>query len=722
MGAPVEARLSPDTLVVYPTALKAEAVLHGAARAGRVLLGHRLTTFPELTDALARDLGVTARTLGPEMAAVVVAHALDQAPLPEELRGRGRGLVGELLGVMEELCAGGLDPDDVLALEAALAPGPTRRRVGAIARVYGAYAAGLARLGAVDRRGRERLVCDRLAAAERRGERPASLAGVRRLVFAELYDFSVLQFLIATSLIRMVGDAELVMLAHPENVDATRFVDRTWNRFVGDAEIADQALPSFVVRGGRQGSLAAALGGVFATDRPAPLPGDGSIRLVEAPGRYGEVEAVGRELRRQLADGARPERLAILARDMGRYAALIDDVRRRFRLPIHFRRGEPLLGTPLVKAVVGLLRCAAEGVPRPGLETVLTQDYFRAGGMTLVRCLRRAGYVDAAVRSLDACLAHAVEKRRDGPGRARLLAAGARLQRVVAHVAALGRRRTVAAHVTALRRALRALGFRPLPPDALLERAGRRDAAAWGLLDETLDALGGVTTALGAGPVSLGDFLGTLLAALEPLALPDPAPRAGSIHALGVLDARGLDFDTVYLLGLDDGTFPAAHPENPILPDAARRELAPHAAAIVRRRLGPRGDGLPLGGLLRTAREAALEDPFLFFLALSTAEQSLVMTVPLVDERGNPTVRSPFVDEVAACLTDGIPIETASATSVVPPAADCAEPQELIARAALDRWTGVGAGSPRPGAAVAARRRRGAARRHRSSRRDRAPA
>src|SRR5439155_352500 len=131
------------------------------------------------------------------------------------------------------------------------------------------------------------------------------------IVFAEIYDFSILQFLIATSLIRLVGDAELVAFAHPENIDATRFLERTWNRFVGDEAIADQVLPSFVVRGGRSGSLAAALRGVFVTERPAPAPPDGSIRVVVAPSRYREAEAA-----RPLADCV-AHRVAALAEEAG---------------------------------------------------------------------------------------------------------------------------------------------------------------------------------------------------------------------------------------------------------------------------------------------------------------------------------------------------------------------------------------------------------------------
>src|SRR5439155_784588 len=214
--------------------------------------------------------------------------------------------------------------------------GASAARLAELGHVYAAYEAELFRIDAVDRHGREWRVCEGLAAAEAAGTRPPTLAGVGKIVFAEIYDFSILQFLIATSLIRLVGDAELVAFAHPENIDATRFLERTWNRFVGDEAIVDQVLPSFVVRAGRSGSLAAALRGVFAAERPAPAPPDGSIRVVVAPSRYREVEAAGRAIRARLEQGAPPERMALLARDLGVYGDLIEDVCRRYRIPVYF--------------------------------------------------------------------------------------------------------------------------------------------------------------------------------------------------------------------------------------------------------------------------------------------------------------------------------------------------------------------------------------------------
>ena len=627
---------------------------------------------------------MSACVVAPETAAVVLAHALDTSAAPPTLRTPRRGLLRELLRVIEELQAAYLEPDDVDALASSLPPGPARARFAEIGRVYAAYERALARLGAVDRHGRERRVCEGLAAAAAAGTRLACLTGVERIVFAEIYDFSVLQFLIATNLIRMIGDAELVAFAHPENVDATRFVDRTWNRFVGDPSIADEVLPSFVVRGGRTGSLSAVLRGVFATTRGAPVAADGSVRLVVAPSRYGEVEAAVRDVRRRLERGEPAERIALLARDLALYGDLVEDVCRRYRVPVYFRKGKPLLANGLVKACLNVLRCVVDGFPRARLEAILDADHFAAVPHRLGRVLRRAGFVAETARPLAECVAHRAEtlppERRAG-----FLADGAAVGAIVGTLRALDRPRTIGGHATAFAGALRQLGLRPVPGGATVPASAARDARAWERLDETLRVLGGVARRLGGGPVPLARFVAILVGALEPLEVEDPAERSGSVRALAIRDARGLDFDTVHLLGLDDGTFPAPHAENPLWPDAMKRDLNPVAAALLRRKLGARGEGLPLAGVLRTAREASLEDPFLFFLALSMAERELVLSHPAVNEDGNPTVPSPFLDEVRSCTAV---VETeVDATAVVPVAEECCELSELVGRATLARWT-----------------------------------
>jgi hypothetical protein len=239
-------------------------------------------------------------------------------------------------------------------------------------------------------------------------------------------------------------------------------------------------LPSFVVRGGRQGNLAAVLRGAFAADPPTPEPPDGSIRLVAASGRYAEVETAVRDIRRRLERGDPAERIALVVRNLGVYGELIEDVCRRYRVPVYFRKGRSLVASGVVGACLDALRCVTDGFPRTRLAAILESDYFREGGGSLGRVLGRIGFVSERARPLAECLAHEDTRlalraaTQSGPERAaldaqreRLAAQGRRLERVVDALRPLGGRRSFAAHVTVLKRTLRRLGFRPVAPDDL---------------------------------------------------------------------------------------------------------------------------------------------------------------------------------------------------------------------------------------------------------------
>jgi RecB family exonuclease len=296
------------------------------------------------------------------------------------------------------------------------------------------------------------------------------------------------------------------------------------------------------------------------------------------------------------------------------------------------------------------------------------------------------GYVSEAVGSIEACLAHAERDASPRGERTRRRVARERgpLLAVARAIARLAGVRTVTAHVHRLQQTLHRLGFRPVGREMLDPEAAARDARAWQRFEELLAGLAGVSRALGSAPIGLEDFLAQVLTAAQ-LETASQPPVTGGVYALSVLDARGLDFDVVYLLGLDDGTFPAPRRESAVLPDAVKRALGVAAAPIVRARLGERATGLH-GGLLRTAREASLEDPFLFFLALSMPERELVLSYPAADERGNATVRSPFLDEVEACLAGSLVPTTVDPAALVPEARACCAEAELVARAAADRW------------------------------------
>lgn len=695
MAASEHPSLSDATLTVYPTALKARAVVAARARSDGIVLGAAVTTFPELVDRLATELGVAADMLPPALARVVLESVIRRR---RPALGERRGLVREAHDVIEELEAAHLSAADVTAIARTASDSEAAVRLEEIADVYAGYEEALARLGVVDRHGRTRAVADRLAAAVAREAGPRFLRGVRRLVFAEIYDYSVLQFLLATSLIRLVGDAELIAFAHPENVAATRFLDRTWNRFVGAEPIADQVLPSFVRREGRGGAIASLLRGVFAPDRPPPAEPDESVRVVVAPHRYGEVEAVLRDVRARLRGGAPAERVGILARDMTVYRDRLLDVARRFAVPIEVRRPGDCAAGGAARYVLDLWRVAADGLPRVALASALDADYVGGRPGRVARLLARVGYVAERVATVEECLAAA---RQRGERAAAHEPRG--LLRRVRAIRDLARPRSVLGHARAMRRALSALGFRPVAGEEAHPGVAARDATAAAAVTDALLDLAALDRMLGlgrAGAREMADLVGSVLADAAP---PAGTPGAGGVRALSVHDARGLDFDVVYVLGLDDGTFPMPQRESVLLPDWLRRQVNPAAAAILRERLGERAAGLPLGALLRTAREGQLEDPFLFFLAASMAERELVLVRPASDDAGTPCVPSPFLDEVAACFAGPVPTTVLPAAQLVPRADECAEAREVLVRVAFDRWRGDESFADRLGAALVAR-------------------
>src|SRR5262249_59128536 len=132
---------------------------------------------------------------------------------------------------------------------------------------------------------------------------------------------------------------------------------------------------------------------------PLPPPA-GWSGLLAAPSRYGEVEAAVRDVRRRLERGEAPGGLAIIVRDLSLYGDLVEDVCRRYGVPVYFRKGKPLLANRLVNACLNVVRCVLEGFPRARLESLLDADHFAAVPHGLGRVLRRAGFVAETARPL----------------------------------------------------------------------------------------------------------------------------------------------------------------------------------------------------------------------------------------------------------------------------------------------------------------------------------
>ncbi len=263
-----------DVIALYPTARKVEDWLKRNGR-GRSLLDYPIMTFPQLVDRLWHEFGPRGAIL----------DELQERLAAEEAMGAEREALGSadhVLGLIRQFKSAALTADDLRAAARALDRGDgahgagIRARVTGLANAFERYQRLLAERGLHDRHDRERVVLEQLLALERSNRRPALLDGVRHLQVAEIYDFSLLQFMIVTALIRIVGDATLTIQAAEHPAGAGRFAELTWNRFVAEESIADKVLPTFVRRGGRFGRLGFVLEHLFIETADTAPPADDS--------------------------------------------------------------------------------------------------------------------------------------------------------------------------------------------------------------------------------------------------------------------------------------------------------------------------------------------------------------------------------------------------------------------------------------------------------------
>ncbi len=711
-----------SVLAIYPTADKVEDLLKHYTRTHSVLIGHRLTTFPQLVDALCREANPKYLTIGPIGERLALEQAINQVtarglqlPFPASV-----GVREHLLRIIHEFKSAAVEATDLRAACAQLLDEDSSR-VGAIAEIFAEYEAVLQAAGAVDAHGQERLVLQWLHRAEQTGQRPHFLDGIERLLVAEVYDPSLVQFMLVSSLIRLIGDATLTIQAEPFDLEVRRFAELTWNRFVAEASIADKVLPNFVRRNGRRGRLGFVLTHLFAgsADQATPEQGgsesmepgkgkgeggvtsanvpppDGTVRILAAPDRRREAEEVARAIRRMLelppAERIPLERIAIVARTLAPYRDYLEAAFRAYRIPLCFHERRPLLSYAAVRVVKDVLRIPLEDYHRDRLLSLCRAPFLRFAASGYDELPGLVGYIDRRTRPLGSCIkqrraelrraltenphnARAVELRRQ---LAALERAAGPWSQFLDLLVTLEHPATIAGHVARTADVLARLGF-----DPLRESVTDSAAAAAGPVRSALEALAREGEIIcPQRELSLEQFVALVEQTFERTTAEAASNHLHGVRAITVTDARGLDFEQVFIIGLNDGLFPIHHLQNSLISDHAIGRLNASLRAAIRQRLGCFAPDQP-GPILRTHADRNLEEPFLFFLAMSMATESVVLTYSKADISGNPLVVSPFVEEVSRILDTSA--EQISGDGLIPRASDCFGRQEFLARAALD--------------------------------------
>jgi len=548
------------------------------------------------------------------------------------------GFGAELAGVLSELKAYRLAPRDLREALPGLLP-PLREKLADLALLYGDMEEYLA--------GRYTDPDDYLALAAARLPLAASLAGALFWVDA-FTGFTPAEYLVLAALLTKAdrvtvalcladgtdGEDDLFLKARETRAQLELLARRAGHAILPPLVLADPPprLASF--------PACAHLERHFFRRR-APLetvafrgPPAG-VTLTAAPDRRAEVEYAAREMvRLAREENLRFREMLVLVRDLSPYRDLLATVLDDFSIPFFLDYKRPVAGHPLAELIRSALDCSREDWSyaavfrylKTGLTNVAPEAVDELENYVLARGIKGGGWWAEAWQPDNPRLEQAREE-----------AAGP----LAALHLALSQAGTVREMTESLYRFLVGLGV----PERLEEwaqraaREGRLAGAAehgqvFGAVVELLDQ---VVETLGGEKMSPAEYASVLEDGLAALRLGLIPPGLDQVLVGSVDRSRAPEVKAAFILGLNDGLFPARPPAGGFFTDAEREHLA--RAGLV---------------LAPGARRRLLDEEYLVYVALTRASARLYLSYAQADGLA-PSLVVHRVRELLPDLEDFVP-------------------------------------------------------------------
>jgi ATP-dependent helicase/nuclease subunit B len=384
------------------------------------------------------------------------------------------------------------------------------------------------------------------------------------------------------------------------------------------------------------------------------------VEVLTASGQLGEIEQLARKIKRLLcgdpASGSarvKPGDIAVVFRSTAQIAPLVREVFDEFGIPYSIDSGIALGRSPLLSALVAVLKLDLEDWPFRKLLELAANNYFRPAWSAW-----RRG--DAAVD-----VERAVRRLQIPKGRRALLTALERWAATEldehAQVKRLEKQQAARAALEVLGRLAEALDRMPATAtagewtavlEALAEDLGmlavagepcnlpiaRHDAEAWRLLLARLQSSIELETLLDGAAGKLDRR--ALVERIEDICRTEELPRdsddVGRVRVMAAAGARALDIPYLCVAGLAEKSFPATARDDRIYTAADHRRFNDKGLRFVER------------------HERACEEMLLFYEVITRARRRLWLSYSALDEAAQPLSPSPYLSEVERLFQPGV--------------------------------------------------------------------
>ncbi len=341
---------------------------------------------------------------------------------------------------------------------------------------------------------------------------------------------------------------------------------------------------------------------------------------------YGEIEDAARRIAKEIESGTPPDGIALILRDLSPYTDIIPDVFQRFGISYYFRRGTPAAAHPPVKALLALL----------AFPKSLARD--RLCDLLLMPGIDWPGVQDreALVQKI---------RQKEPP----------RLFRLPKELDGF---------------------FQGLEKTSFAEQANTLiEQHKLGLPEEVHQLIEEIS----AIESSSERMLSLFEELLDNVTLKDELSTESGVWIINPMDAAGLRFESIYLAGMDDRTFPKIPKADSLLNAEDRKRL--------RAFLGERKIGCPRL-TLSEAGEALIQEEILFLTSISAAREHLVLSYTRTDADGKERAPGEFFERMIG-LTGSEPVLGESFHTILPPEACRAEDEVRQTVAFQQRRTGI---------------------------------
>lgn len=345
-------------------------------------------------------------------------------------------------------------------------------------------------------------------------------------------------------------------------------------------------------------------------------------------GPRGEVRHLAVRIQELLREGVRGEEIVVGIRDPESYGDLIDEYFTEGGIPYWCGTASVLRRTPLVIALLQVLRIADEDWSYGALMSGLRNDFVTRGweSENLVRSLGEFLRFEELTEGREAILERLGLRldRADEDEREDLEKLRRDLWKLSEIFSGWEKSGSWSQWVGRLLHIAHELGI------SREETLSDSERHAWKLLVEGLEGIAELPVLSGTSGDrwSLSEFLKEFEELLVGVTFSERSSREGEVRVLEASEVRHLEVPYLFLLGLTERSFPSRGGESCIYSERDRMEL--------------NGSGIRL-----QLKEQRLQDEMLLFYGIATrARKHLVLSYPHVDPSGEELNSSPYLEDI----------------------------------------------------------------------------